>query len=85
MEIYKIIEMTRLSKQKLLESSPAIRKQNLSCLLQILTPSQTIRYLKWMTLNRERCKHLLVKESKITSSNTMNKLFEALYIKKRDV
>lgn len=69
LEICKIISSVVEINHMLLECCPAIRKQNLSCLLQILTPAQTIRYLKWMTVNRERCKNLLVKESKLNSGD----------------
>jgi len=85
LEIYKYVSTVAEMKEKLLKSSPAIRKQNLSYLLQILTPAQAIRYLKWMTVNKERCKQLFLNENKIYSGRSVDKLFEGLDIKKRDV
>ena len=85
LEIYKYVSTVAEMKEKLLKSSPATRKQNLSYLLQILTPAQAIRYLKWMTVNKERCKQLFLNENKIYSGRSVDKLFEGLDIKKRDV
>lgn len=71
------------TKQKFLSSCCAVRNRSLTNLLHILSPAQTIRYLQWMRINRERCKHVL-SQNESNPNHSVDKLFEAMDIKRLD-
>jgi len=61
---------SRVSKLKadLLSHSSSVAHQNEIALLQILTPSQSIRFLEWFLRNKNRCAALISKSDRVSNA-----------------